>query len=153
VGSVRQRINELPTSSRHSEPGRDLWSSCRCHRVNKTRESVDPSRPCHPYMMQRGSGLPSLPSPQSLAYNHDRVREYLGVNGSAVRGSCGRKLRQYLRCPRVAVECRRRSGKARAPSSGGLLTVCSGKFLAGVRPLPQICLHRGQWSSPTSTPV
>jgi hypothetical protein len=73
------------------------------------------------------------------------------LHGSEVRR--GRQLRPYLRCPRVAVEHRRQSGKARPPSSGGLRTVCAGKFLAEVRPSPQIRLYRGQWSPPTSTPV
>jgi hypothetical protein len=153
VGLVRPHRSKLPTSSRRTEPGRDLRSSYRCPRANQTRESVDPARPCYPYMMQQGSGLPSTPSPQSLAHHHDRVRGYPGVSGSAVRGRRGRQLWPYLRCPRVAVEHRRRSGKARAPSSGGLRTVCAGKFLAEVRPSPRIRLYRGQWSPPTSTPV
>jgi hypothetical protein len=93
---VRQHRSELPTSSWRTEPGRDLRSSCRCPRANQRRESVDPARPCYPYMMQRGSGLPSTPSPQSLAHHRDRVREYPGVSGSAVRGRRGRQLRPYL---------------------------------------------------------
>ena len=135
---MRPHRSKLPTSSRRTEPGRDLRSSCRCPRANQRRESVDPARPCYPYMMQRGSGLPSTPSPQSLAHHRDREREYSGVSGSAVRGRRGRQLWPYLRCPRVAVEHRRRSGKARGPSSGGLRTVCAGKFLAEVRPPSRI---------------
>jgi hypothetical protein len=50
------------------------------------------------------------------------------VSGSTVWEGCGRRLQSYLRSPRVAVEHHGQSGKARAPSAGGVLTVFSGEF-------------------------
>jgi hypothetical protein len=99
---------------RDEQPRRKWWARAGAYGVRCPPRSVTPS-----LYGVAGSRVAYISTSATLAVESQLSRDSRGVCGSAERDDSGRRLRSYLRHPRLVVEHRRRSEWACAPSSEG----------------------------------